>query len=142
MCVFKFEEIFYDKRVAAGAAHKTCLAAHPGERLEEVIAADLNISRGECGFGAAKQDILSRSLQKIVDDFVGTHGIVTYAAPNRRRICACTGYCGAVQVGKERIDDGDMRAAAESDAFIGVILRRAMQPHAVEYEVIGGSAGF
>ena len=90
------------------------------------MAANLNVSGAECGFGATKQDVFSRSLQKIVDDLVGTHGIVTQASPNCRRICAGTGYCGAVQIGKERIDDGDMRAAAESNAFVRVVLRRAV----------------
>jgi len=47
-----------------------------------------------------------------------------------------------MEIGEEGIDYGNILAASELDSARGVIMRCAMQPHAVEYEVIGGSAGF
>src|ERR1039458_10661309 len=56
--VFQFEEIFYNEWIPVCSPHVSGLPFHPGQRLEHVILANLNISRRRSGRASTEQDVL------------------------------------------------------------------------------------
>src|ERR1700683_4644251 len=57
--ILQLEEILDDKRIPGWASHQARLALHPGHRLEEVVAADLNIGRGNRAGAAAEENVFA-----------------------------------------------------------------------------------
>ena len=47
-----------------------------------------------------------------------------------------------MKIGKEGIDDCDLGTSAQLHPFVGVILGRAVQPHAVEHDVVSSGTRF
>src|SRR5437879_6121392 len=52
----QFEEILDDKRIAIAAADKAGLSSHPGHRLEQVVASDLDVCWGRSRSTTAEQN--------------------------------------------------------------------------------------
>src|ERR1700751_5070510 len=134
--VFQFEEIFDNKWIPIGSTHVPGLPFQPGQRLENVIVANLNIRWGGRGRGSAEHDTLPRSLKKIVHDLVRPHRNVTTATRNCLGIGANSGGRDAVKIRKERIHDRYVGSPEEADAPSCLVLGRAVHPNSIKYNFV------
>ena len=57
--IFQLEMVLYHKWIAVGTAHISCLSLLPSHGLEEMVAADLDISWCDCCIAAAEQNVFS-----------------------------------------------------------------------------------
>src|SRR6267142_3987871 len=58
--ILQLEVVLHDEGIAMVAQDDIRLARHPGQRLEEMVVADLNIGRSERRVPASEQDIFRR----------------------------------------------------------------------------------
>jgi len=106
------------------------VADAPRQRLEEVVAADLDVGGHEVhdgGIGAAEHDVLAGSLQVVVDDPEGSRPI---PAADGLRVSA-----DLVHVADVRVNDG-RPGAVHRDAPPQVRGRSAVNVHPVEDQVV------
>jgi hypothetical protein len=105
----------------------------PGERLGEVIAANLDVGGREVGqarIAASEHDVLARRLQIVVDDLERPRPA---PSPHRLRV-----FSPAFEVGDVGVDDGG-GAAVERDAAAAAHPGVPVDVAAVEDEVVGQS---
>ena len=95
--------------MAVASTDETRRPLHPDQRLEEVIASNLDVFGCASGFASTENDVLSTSFEEVIDDFVGAHGLVAQATRDRLRIAAGTGHRNTVKVTEERIDHCKIR---------------------------------
>src|SRR5215472_98001 len=138
--VFQFEVIFDDESISALATHETGLSWLPDQRLEEVVAADLNISGCGSGCATTKKYVLTGGFQEIADNLVGASRQGTDPAANCVGVSTLSLDRSAVKVGEERADHSRIRHAAELEANSSVVGRSAMYPDAIDDDLIGGAA--
>src|SRR5262249_53257122 len=102
----------------------------PAQRLENVIATDLDVRRHEVWngrIGAAKENVFSSSFQIIVDDVEWTR-----AVPAAEGLRVVTDAVNLVNV---RVTDGDL-AAVQTHATLHVLRIEAMNPTAIDHQVV------
>ncbi len=51
------------------------------------------------------------------------------------------GHRDAMKIGERRVDHAHVGRADELQSLVGFILSRAVQPHSIQDQVVGGSAG-
>src|SRR6266567_81954 len=84
--VLYLEQILYYEGPAGSSAHKSRLSGLPDQRLEKMVMPDFDIRRrGGCGC-ASENNVLARSLQEVIYDFEGSHGMVAGAASDGLRV--------------------------------------------------------
>src|SRR5579864_1688931 len=113
------------------------LALFPDQRLEEMIAANLDIRRNLSGCAAAENYVLSGGFQEVVDYFVCAHNRRSVAAGDGLRIGA-PAQADAVEISKRRVDDRHVTAAVQLHPASGFVTGIAMEPHPVENDVVEG----
>ena len=134
--------VLNDKWSACVGSHESGFPGLPSHRPEQVIAANFDIG-WRCRAGcAAKQDALARGFEKIINYLIGTARGVPSASIDGLRVRAGTLHCYAMEVAEVRVNDSDVSSAGKMNAALSFILRGAVQPEAVEHEMIGRAVRF
>src|SRR5213080_1306518 len=140
--ILQFKVIFHYERPAGNTAYKARLSLLPDQGLEEMIASDLNVCRRSSAGTSAKQNVFARAFQKIVQDLIRTTGTVPTAASNCLRVCARPGRGNTMEVRKIRIDHCKVCGPIQMHAPPGLILRVAVQPNPINYNLCRGVSLF
>src|SRR5580704_10665882 len=138
--VFQFKEILDNKWIPVCATHVSGFAFHPGQRLEYVIVAHLNIRGCSGGRSTAEHDVFSCRLKKVVDDFVRPRGPVAETSSDGLSVRASSGRRDAMEIRQVRIHDRYIGPPPEPNSPRGLILRSAVHPHSVKNEIINNTA--
>src|SRR5580698_4851468 len=132
--VLQFQMILNNEGMAVRSADKWSV---PG--LPEMIAQNFDIGRGRGGAASAEHDALAGGFQKVVLNQEGTVLSIAYAPADGLRIGASAGNRYAVEIAEIRIDDSRVGHAIQAHPVVSFILEPAMQPGAIDHDVIGGA---
>src|SRR5579863_153978 len=114
------------------ASDKIRRARFPGGGAEKVVVPDFDVCGGGGRGSSAENNHFTGSLQKIVYELERADGIGSEPAGNGLGIHARSGLGYAVEIGEKRIDHGDVTGVAKHNAARGLVLRRAVNPYAIE----------
>src|SRR2546430_17662735 len=103
--------VLHNKGIAGQTAHETWLSRLPDHRFEQIITANLYVSRSSRRSTSTEEDVLPGSLQKIIYDLKRASRDVATATIDRLAIRAGAAHGNAVEVAKEGSCAGDMSAA-------------------------------
>ena len=112
LCILQLENILHDERISVLASHKIRLTQLPAHRPKHVIAAHLNVSRGNRRGAPAEEYVFTSGLQEIVYNLVRPHGIAAASSGDSLGIRAGSRFRNAVKIGKKGIDNRHVLAAA------------------------------
>src|SRR5712692_1739680 len=101
-----------------------------------MIVADFDVGGGKGGAAAAEQDALAGGFDEVVLDLEGTVLGVAVAARHRMRVDTRASECNAMEIAEVGIDDRYVGHTTQVDAVVSFILRRSMQPGAIDHNVI------
>src|SRR5438270_8969987 len=110
LSVLELKQVLDDEWISVGAANKSRLPFHPGQRLEHVVVANFNVCRRQCSRASSEHDVLPRGLKEIVHDLVRSHRVAANAAKYCLSISTRSTERDAMKIRKERIHDGDRGA--------------------------------
>src|SRR5690349_11165898 len=115
--------ILDDERMARHATNKTRLIRMPDKGLKQIVTSNFDIRwRDGCG-AASEENIFPRCFQKVVFNLVRSVCNIASGAAEGLRIGARPGHRNAVEVGKKRVDHGDITHVVEGQAARGFVLR-------------------
>lgn len=137
--ILEFDVILDDERIAVCSSDKRRAPLHPLPWLPEVVAEDLDIGWSLGGRSAAEQDLLTRGFQEVILDQVRTVLSIAESGIHSVRIGTASCARDAMEVVEIGIDDRNVGSPFHRETGAGFILRVAMQPGAVDDDVIGGA---
>src|SRR5208282_1788966 len=138
--ILEFEVMPDNERLARIPTLERRVPLHPLPRLEEVIAMDGDVGWSRGRRTAAEQDGLARGFQKVVLDLIRTILIIPGTSTHRVRFHTRAGDGRTVKVAKVGVHDGHVIRAGESDAILGLILRRPVHPAPIQHDVVRGAS--
>src|SRR5258708_5381418 len=94
------------------------------------------VSRGP----SSQKDVFAGSCQEVVIDLVRPHGIVADSAIDGLGVATLAGSGDAMEIGKERIDDGDVGTSSQLYSARGFIVGRAVEPDSVINNLAAGAS--
>src|SRR6478672_7899996 len=137
--ILEFKMVLNNEGVPRCTTDKARLVRVPGQRLEQMIAADFYIRRRHARAATAEKNILSGRFQKIVLNSVRPVGDITTGSAHSLGIGAGTRSRYAVEVREERVNHGDVSHVVEGDTTCGFVLRGAVHPDTIKNQVIRGA---
>src|ERR1700723_233512 len=139
---FQLQMILDDDWIAAAGRGIAGFAFFPEHGAEEMVPANLEVGGIDFGSGAAKEDVLSRGFEKIVEDLESADGDLGVSAAEGRGIGAGAGARDAIESAEVGIDHGDgVRALDHADSLVHLGAVRRMEPVPIEDEVVGAFGG-